>query len=196
MKTWFSSDFHLGHNNIAGPSCSQWKNGYRDFNSLHEMNENILYEINKVVGQDDVLYFLGDFCFGDHRKTLEWRARIICKNIFWLKGNHDRKQHLYNDGFIWVGDVLSVIIEKQPIFMSHYKHAIWEGSHKGYWHLYGHSHSSAENWEIGKSMDVGIDNAYKLLGEYRPFSFEEVKRLLDKRNLYFGDHHNENTNVR
>jgi hypothetical protein len=77
-----------------------------------------------------------------------------------------------------------------------FKHAIWEGSHKGYWHLYGHSHSSAEHWEIGKSMDVGVDNAYRLLGEYRPFSLEEVGKFMSQREIHNVDHHDKNTNVR
>ena len=59
------SDFHLGHANIAGPKTSKWKEGYRNFDSVVEMNDEIINTINKYVKHDDVLYFLGDFCFGD-----------------------------------------------------------------------------------------------------------------------------------
>lgn len=196
MNVYFSSDWHLNHSNIAGPDVSNWKSGYRNFKNVSEMNETLIDNINSLVGQDDILYFLGDFCFKDHTLTPKWRDRVICKNLYWCKGNHDHKQNLYKDKFTWVGDVLNITVEKQPIFLSHYKHAIWEGSHKGYWHLYGHSHASAESWVIGKSMDVGIDNAYKLFGEYRPFSFDEVKKLMNGREINFGDHHNSDTNVR
>jgi calcineurin-like phosphoesterase family protein len=160
------------------------------------MNEALLANLNNMVGQDDTLYFLGDFCFGGHDLTPKWRARINCKNVYWMKGNHDAKQHLYKDHFTFAGDTLNVTIQGQPIFMSHYSHRIWEGSHKGYWHLYGHSHASAEAFPWGKSMDVGVDNAYRLFGEYRPFTFDEVKRILDKREIAFIDHHSQETNVR
>lgn len=80
------------------------------------------------------------------------------------------------------------------IFVSHYAHRVWNGSHKGILHLYGHSHNSIP--EYGKSMDVGIDSAKFLLGEYRPFSLEEVIGRLSKKEIEFPDHHDINTNIR
>lgn len=38
-------------------------------------------------------------------------------------------------------------------------------------------------------MDVGIDNVYKLFGEYRPISLEEVVEIMDKEKISFEDHH-------
>lgn len=73
---------------------------------------------------------------------------------------------------------------------------VWYGSHKGFYHAYGHSHASLEKSPYGKSMDVGIDNAYKLTGEYRPFSVDEVVNLLDKRSIEFPDHHSPETDVK
>ena len=189
MNTFFSSDFHLNHANIAGKNTSNWPRGYRDFNSLQEMNETIIANVNNTVGQEDTLYFLGDFCFGNMNLTPMWRRRIICENIIWIKGNHDKQIEKYSSVFTATADVAKIVVEKKTIFLSHYKHAIWDGSHKGYWHLYGHSHASAEDWKIGKSMDVGIDNAYRLLGEYRPFSFEEIKRIMDNIDIDYVDHH-------
>ena len=66
---------------------------------------------------------------------------------------------------------------------------VWNKSHHGAYHLYGHSHDSMEDKEWGKSMDVGVDSAFRILGEYRPFSFDEIKGILDKRELYTIDHH-------
>lgn len=208
---YFSSDFHLGHTNISGPKQSQWKSGYRNFNSVEQMNQTILQNINKTVKYDDTLIFAGDFCFGGHENTPLYRNQINCHNVIWIDGNHDSNQWKYDKEFLWTGYnkpnyinnlkitpniSINIEIENQKIFISHYKHGIWEGSHKGYWHLYGHSHASAEHWEIGKSMDIGIDNAYKILGEYRPFSFYEIKKIMDKRNIHYVDHHNKNTNVK
>ena len=37
MNIWFTSDTHFGHTNIAGPSISVWKDGYRNFNSVQDV---------------------------------------------------------------------------------------------------------------------------------------------------------------
>jgi hypothetical protein len=81
------------------------------------------------------------------------------------------------------------------IVLNHYCMAIWNGSHKGVWHLYGHSHAGAEAW-MDKHMpgrrafDVGIDNAYKVLGEYRPWNLlDDIKPIMDTRSGFSMDHH-------
>lgn len=96
--------------------------------------------------------------------------------------------------FSSVQDVLTVKHGSHTFFMSHYSHRIWEGSHKGTLHLYGHSHDSIP--EFGKSMDVGIDCARRILKDYRPFSIEEVINILSKRDIEFVDHHSAETNVK
>jgi calcineurin-like phosphoesterase family protein len=84
--------------------------------------------------------------------------------------------------------------EKDSLFLSHYAHRVWNGSHKGVIHLYGHSHASLEDKPYGKSMDVGVDAAYRLFGEYRPFHIDEIKSIMSQREISFPDHHDSNTN--
>ena len=192
---WMSSDFHFGHLNITGPSVSNWGSGYRDFNSVEEMNKCLIQTINKYVKEDDILYFLGDFCFGGHKNTPIYRNSLACKTIHLCRGNHDSHIDKYKDLFTSINDVMWCKERKdRPIFMSHYSHRVWEGSHKGYIHLYGHSHNSIPDW--GKSMDVGVDSAYWLTGEYRPFSIDEIISIMDKRDIQFSDHHSIETNVK
>lgn len=186
---WFSSDWHLGHINIVGHSISNWKDGYRDFDTLHEMNKTITTTINKYVDAMDTLYYLGDFAFGGHTKIPSYRDQINCQNIHFIRGNHDQHIDKYSDKFLSINDVLTIIDKPsgRPIFMSHYAHRVWLGSHKGAIHLYGHSHGSIPDY--GKSMDVGIDAVHKLTGEYRPLSIEEIISIMNKRNSEFPDHH-------
>ena len=195
MNIWFSSDFHLDHLNISGQKLSSWKSGYRDFDSLSEMNETILKSINKVVKYDDVLYFLGDFCFKNHKNTPNWRNRINCRNIHLIRGNHDTHIDLYKDYFSSIQDVLTVKHGSggHTFFLSHYSHRIWYGSHKGVIHLYGHSHDSISDY--GKSMDVGIDAAKRITGEYRPFRLEEIQTIMNKKEVQIIDHHNKKTDI-
>lgn len=82
------------------------------------------------------------------------------------------------------------------IVLSHYVQAVWNQSHRGAWMLYGHSHASAESWLDAampgrRSIDVGVDNAYRVLGEYRPFSFDELNEILSGRPGCSIDHHKE-----
>jgi len=192
---WFSSDWHLGHSNIAGPKVSKWPSGYRNFETVKEMDETIINTMNKYLQYGDTLYFLGDFCLSpQHRKG--YRSRILVETIHFIKGNHDKhieryagegEGKLYKPTFSSIQNVVKITNEGTTIFMSHYGHRVWPHSHRGCIHLYGHSHSNLP--DLGKSMDVGVDNAYKLFGEWRPFNFDEIVALMSKKELYLPDHH-------
>lgn len=198
MNIWFTSDTHFGHTNIAGPKISNWSSGYRDFNSVHEMNMALVNGINKYVKEDDILYHLGDWSFGGVHNIFQFRNLIICKNVHLILGNHDQhivdKEIKYHDTsfnpielFSSVQDVLTLNIGKTRLFLSHYSHRVWLGSHKGVIHLYGHSHGSIPDY--GKSMDVGVDVAFNKFGEYRPFNIGDITNIMSKRDIEKIDHH-------
>jgi len=139
-----------------------------------------------VVGAGDRLYILGDVAWRQPGATLD---RIICPNKHLIWGNHDRAN--YAKSFKSAEDVAMLKVGEVKIFLSHYAHAYWPASHRGSLHLYGHTHSEAEDeldaiWPERKSLDVGIDNAYRVLRDYRPFSFDEVQAILGHRK---GHHH-------
>lgn len=206
---YFSSDWHLGHGNNIVYSQRVWSvpdkfqelvvslkdankitlrkewNPSKDTITVHDMT--IIGNVNKTVGEDDTLYFLGDLLFAErdtYQDTLKmYRDLLKCKNIILLLGNHDKElKGCIPD----LPSVMMVNYESQKIFLSHFAHAIWDCSHHGAWHLYGHNHGTVEEkldqiMPERKSMDVGIDNAYKLFGQARPFSFLEIKAIMDKR---------------
>ena len=210
---YFTSDTHYGHSNIVR-GTTNWKeelneigshrmSSLRNFDTLEEHNQAIVDGINKTVGEDDILYHLGDWSFGGFINIWNFREQINCKNIHLILGNHD--EHIVKnksvdgkpnaqDLFSSVQSVLTVRSMGYSIFLSHYAHRVWDKSHKGYIHLYGHSHDSLEYIEYGKSMDVGVESAIRLFGEYRPFSIKEIINIMDKRDIKFPDHHNINTN--
>lgn len=188
-NVWITSDTHYSHKNITGPEVSNWESGYRNFSSIEEMNKTLVDGINKYVKEDDVLYHLGDWSFGGAHNIKKFRDSISCKNIHLILGNHD--QHIVDktvdyqeisfnplDLFSSVQSTLDVTIHNSKFFFSHYAHRVWNGSHKGVLHCYGHSHGTIPDYE--KSMDIGMDVAYKLFGEYRPFNMKEVVKLLNK----------------
>lgn len=99
---YFTSDTHYGHENICR-GTSKWEarseedfqQNTRNFKTLEEMNDAIVDGINSVVGENDVLYHLGNWSFGGIKNIWEFRKRIKCKNIHLILGNHDH--HIEND---------------------------------------------------------------------------------------------------
>jgi calcineurin-like phosphoesterase family protein len=208
---YFTSDTHYGHKNIVR-GTSEWKTeevgsggtgiqSVRDFDTMEEHNETLVRSINSMVKEDDILYHLGDWSFGGHVNIKIFREQIHCKNINLFFGNHDQHiepvNSIYRELFSSVQYVgwLSLKIDsmksgkygKTNIFMSHYSHQVWDKSHHGTIHLFGHSHGSLEG--IGKSMDVGVDtnNLY-------PYHLDEILERMKNINVKMVDHHNEKTN--
>jgi len=98
-----TSDTHYNHANICR-GTSNWTadnsknpNETRDFNTIEEMNDAIVNAINSRVGEDDILYHLGDWSFGGWQNIWEFRKRINCKTIHLILGNHD--DHIRKDKF-------------------------------------------------------------------------------------------------
>mgnify|MGYP006271418475 CR=1 FL=1 len=83
--------------------------------------------------------------------------------------------------------------------MNHYPMVVWNKKHHNAWMLCGHTHynlpvSRQDNMELGKLLDVGVDG-----NEYKPYSFDDIKRIMDKKplmpkNILFSDHHGRNSN--
>lgn len=193
------ADPHFGHSNIAGPKVSRWKSGYRNFETVEEMDAAIINNINLRVAQDDELYIAGDFCFGGHEKTPDYRNRIICRNVHIIRGNHDKHITKYRHCFNSVEFAAELVFRgrdgaKHLVYVHHYGCRVWLGSHQGSLHAYGHSHGSLP--PQGRSEDVGVDRIFKLFGEYRPISEEEFVELTAHKDIYFGDHHSAETNTR
>lgn len=194
MNIWFTSDTHYAHTNIAGQKVSSWGSGYRGFDSVGEMNDTLIKNINDCVKENDILYHLGDWSFGAHN-IFYFRNSIICKTIHLIKGNHD--QHIADkdikiiessfnpiDLFTSIQDVYTGNIGKNFFHLSHYSHRVWPKSHNGSIHLFGHSHGSL-NGNFGKSMDVGIDTH----PEFRPYHINEILQIMSNRKLEKVDHH-------
>jgi calcineurin-like phosphoesterase family protein len=160
------------------------------------MNETLINNTNKLVAQNDILWHLGDFAFGKdiYKKCRYFRDRINCRNVNIIWGNHDHPEMVGNI-FSTANHYHELKIGRDMFVLCHYALAIWNKSHRGSYQLYGHSHSEAEP-KLDKllpnrrSMDVGVDNAFKLLGAFSPFSIDDIYKFLgNKHGHHIGDHH-------
>ena len=150
------------------------------------MDDYLIKKINEYVKENDVLWHLGDFCYSKSPDSAKkYRERINCRNIFLICGNHDSDytKKTFRDCY----ERYELKHKSKFIVLNHYAQATWHKAHNKSWMLYGHSHSTAEEWLDANmpgrlSMDVGIDNIFKLLGEYRPICFEEINKIFEPRN--------------
>lgn len=176
---YFTADLHLDHAKVLVGERG------RCFPTIEQWSDHILAEINRVVKPADTLYILGDFAF---KRPDLWRAKIRCGDVWLIVGNHDPSQ-LQLDAAFGKGKArltYETHVCETPCFLSHYAHAFWPKSHHGACHLYGHNHGQREStlneWmPQRRSMDVCPEVVYRLLGEWRPISEEEIHARLSLR---------------
>lgn len=168
---FFTADLHLGHASIIR-HCS------RPFASVDEMDAAIIGKINDRVAAGDILWVLGDFAFRG-RDPSHYRKQINCRDVRLLLGNHDKRVKSMKAGFRHVGDVAEISVGRQRIWLSHYAHRSWPASHRGAWHLYGHSHGKLDEDDRSRklnALDVGVD----LDGRFAPWSMDELSVVLPR----------------
>lgn len=189
-REFFTADTHFGHWNIA-------KYCHRPFLSVEEMDQTLLDAINRVVGPHDILYHLGDFCWWKGERTAQWyRDQINCRTLIMVAGNHDphyadctpKKEFAQMFSQCYQNLRIKSMLQngaQVEIWLSHYAHLVWNKSHHGVWHFYGHGHGTMLEHPNGLAFDVGVDAVAKRLGckpeNYRPLSLEEVNGIMQER---------------
>ncbi len=172
---YFIADTHFGHEKMI-MDLPRYRPGTTElFASIEEHDAYLIESINFVVGADDELHVLGDFAL---KKPGKYRMRIKCKHVYLTRGNHDQPGKCLNV----FGEIPRVRLttlrgvngKRLNTVLCHTPMAFWEGSHKGWANLYGHCHGRREDtmdqW-LGldrRSLDVSVDNIYKLTGSFAP----------------------------
>jgi calcineurin-like phosphoesterase family protein len=149
------------------------------------MNETIITNWNNVVGKDDLVYHLGDFAFGKQDYHLTNILDRLSGSIILIKGNHDRLAWSLRHKFYASYDTYHEIeVEGKTIVLNHYAQKVWNKSHYGSYHLYGHSHGTLPDNPHALSIDIGVD-----CHNFTPISFEQVKVIMSKKLFKPIDHH-------
>jgi calcineurin-like phosphoesterase family protein len=198
QQLFFTSDTHYMHTNICR-GTTRWSNadGFtRNFDTLDQMNDRIVNGINSAVGQDDILFHLGDWSFGGFEMIEQFRNRINCRNIHLILGNHDHHIERDREGirrlFTSVNQYLELEVKgkewEQNYVLMHYPIISWNKMNDGVIHLHGHVHLSADRRiGKGKTMDVGVDG-----NGLNPLHTSDIKRLMNNQPIKSGfefDHH-------
>ena len=199
-KVWVCSDSHFAHKNICR-GVTEWRlpdgsvplSQTRDFNTIEQMNETIVNNINSVVGQDDVLIHLGDWSFSGVENIQKFRDRILCNEIHLILGNHDTNIEKNRDNvqelFTSVNHYTKLIYKFKTFVLSHYPIQSWDGLNKGHIQLHGHVHLPTElRFGKGRKMDVGMDGHPK----FGVYDMDEIIKIMSGREIMSDmlfDHH-------
>jgi calcineurin-like phosphoesterase family protein len=167
QEVFFTSDTHFSHGNIIR-FCK------RPFNSSDEMNECLIDNWNARVKSTDIVYHLGDFAWW---RLPQLKIQQIFDQLngqkFLVLGNHDRFDQVSKLGWQWIRQQSGIQVQGEFIWLNHFSMRVWNKSHHGSWHLFGHSH--AKLGPNGKSCDVGVD-----AWDYSPVHFDEIKEVMKK----------------
>ena len=171
MTVLFTADHHFSHRNIIEYTS-------RPFSSVEEMDAVMINRWNSVVKPKDTVYHLGDFSLANR---VDHIFKQLNGTVYIIRGNHDR--WVNKNAFFPITKEGSVFLIPaqyelkhmgETIVLSHYPMISWNKSFHGSWHLFGHVHGILNPY--GKSLDVGVDTH-----EFYPYSFEEVKSIMDNR---------------
>ena len=176
MKIFFTADTHFGHANII-KYCN------RPFADADEMDMALIDNWNSVVSSNDIVYHLGDFAFGSVESVDRVVRQLKFKHIHFIKGNHDKP---FLNWFKKMGgkatsthpSILETKIEGHQFVLCHYAMRVWNQSHRGSLHLFGHSHGTLLDDPNSKSFDIGVD-----CHNYHPVSLERVLDIMDSKKV-------------
>jgi calcineurin-like phosphoesterase family protein len=174
MTIFFTADTHFGHENVIR-FCN------RPYSSASEMDKKLIENWNQSVDPNDIIYHLGDFTLLGKKQAKDYFQQLNGR-IHVIPGGHDRRwigKGTYRSGS---GHTVSILPplhtikvslpdsgQPQLIVLCHYSLRVWDRSHYGSWHLYGHSHGNLPPLE--NSLDVGVD-----CWDYSPVSLENINR--------------------
>lgn len=184
QNIFFTSDLHWFHENGM-------RYDKRPFENMNHMIDTMTANWNSVVGENDIVFNLGDFVLAKKNQRDLYREKVSKLNgrHILVRGNHDS-----NDILDSMEDILHEIhtpyhelyLDNVKIVLCHYPILVWNKHHKDAIHLHAHCHGSLEEpgYYDRKVIDVGC-----MLHDYTPISWEKVKEIMVERGFTKLDNH-------
>ena len=170
---FYIADTHFGDERIM-------KLARRPYNSVEQMNNDIINKWNKVVSCEDTVYIIGDFAFDKESAKL---VNKLNGKKHLILGNHDK----YIDGemakgFLSVNQILTIEDEGRSVCLCHYPLMSYENSIYGGFHIFGHIHNN-EN-DIAYTLQRHIKNIFNASSDMIGFAPKTLNQLIEmKRNF-------------
>lgn len=166
-KIWFTSDLHFNHKNVIR-FCN------RPFNDVKEMNEYLINKWNETVGENDIVFILGDFnWFPSSKSNLSLFKKLNGKEIYIIPGNHDDENEFDTTleklpRVHLCSDIVHVYFEDSTegcsmlprkiceIALCHYPLMTWSHRNNKAINLFGHIHSTPEHRGSMEKLDTDL----------------------------------------
>ncbi len=168
--TYFTSDLHLGHENII-------RHCQRPFADAKEMDEALIDNWNRRVHRTDTVYIVGDLIFRTKRDPAEYLERLKGQKAL-IIGNHDKdwmKKADLAKYFMFVSNMEYISDGQRKFVLCHYPMMTWNGVSKGVYHVYGHIHNNRSDtyWPLLRTMENAL-NAGTDINGFAPVQFDEL----------------------
>lgn len=180
---YYIADTHFRHSNIL-------KFDSRPFFTLEEMEKEMIENWNNTVTKNDIVYILGDFCWGKEDEWLEILQQLKGHKVL-IRGNHDLKnpsaklKNMFQD----IKDYKEITDNGRHVIMSHYPMMFYKGAYdKKTFMLCGHVHTTREDrflehwrFELTKTKINSGDSYGNIInvGCMKPY-MDYTPRTLDK----------------
>ena len=170
MRRFVIADLHFGHENII-------KYESRPFADVEEMNVRLIELWNSTVGNDDLVYVLGDFTLSRRIDVIKNLVSSLNGRKILIMGNHDtRKPKDYVECGFEAATRKPMMVEPGVILM----HEPLEDASfiaPNYFYFFGHVHANKTLMDdYLNCMCVSVERI-----DYRPIDLDEcIKRLRRK----------------
>ena len=161
-EIYVTSDTHLDHANII-------KYSKRPFANVVEMNNKIIDNWNKIVDDDDIVYFLGDFSMGRNTRSFLDRIR---GNVVFIEGNHDKDLRRYVD----LHGYIIKVVDGVEFYMVHRPEDIprmYDG-----WVICGHHHNNFPDTFPFFNPKIGVINVGVDVTNFMPVNIKDIIDLV------------------
>ena len=182
MKVFFTSDLHFGHENVL-----RFDN--RPFETVAEMDEELMKRWNAKVDKGDLVYILGDMIWRASTNEAPVLLRKLNGQKILIKGNHDRfiKNAAAKKELAAVKDYDDICVKledgtQRRCILSHYFMPFYIGHRYSAIHLHGHSHNTEESLEEkhitaylrAKGYNLEVYNVGCMYWNYEPVTLDEI----------------------
>ncbi len=164
MNKWFISDTHFSHKNII-----QYTG--RPFQSVKEMDEQLIENWNGHIAPKDIVFFLGDFGLGTTDFLTDLCGRLHGNKVC-IRGNHDgTPTKMHKIGFTLVLESAFIKIGRHQVELIH----IPSQPARPHFQLHGHVHEKRPNKLVDRQLNLSVE-----VWDYKPVPEKTIVALLDK----------------
>jgi calcineurin-like phosphoesterase family protein len=188
---------------------------HRGFATMFEMHDYMISRWNERVTDDDDVFVIGDFSFGNGRETWNVLSRLKGR-ITLVEGNHDGfylDDREFTDTFENVAVYYEIRDGEREVILCHYPMPFYNHQYRrnrqgdpSTYMLYGHIHNTFDEYYLSKVIEklsdverYGIDgqiektpfrliNTFCMYADYQPLTLDEWIEIDKKRRSLVADY--------